>query len=176
MKNLFLFVAWAIPLVSSQGDLKGCITSVATNVIHDVGIAGTMIDFTQCIMNGTVGQCQFQCAMDINACMPARDPQCLNIQFQECINTCINNANFMNEGCYSTALDVLTTLPANLGKFAAFYQIYTGCVDVVQYGISWTVDVIKNAINNAATAIGGAVWPIICSYLQSYLPLPICSS
>ena len=162
--------AAAIPsLVSAQPDLKGCITSVVTNTIKEGGHLGAMIDASQCIVNGTIGKCQLQCMFDVNACMPARDPQCLNTEFQQCVNTCFDNPNFFTTGCFNAALDVISFVPT-FGVVVSFYQIFTGCVDVAAFGLSWVRDVIISA----ATALGAQLGPVLCQSLQNYIPFPIC--
>jgi len=175
----FLVIASAIPLVSC--DLGSCITNVVTNIdysklavagaeeIPDVSIPGILLDFTQCILNGTVGQCQFQCVVDFNACM-GRDSECVGEQLQVCTNTCIDNTNFLNSGCYTSAVDILTKLPFGVGLLATLYQIFSGCVDVAQSQISWAWDAVQNALTTASTNFGIA----LCNSLQTYVPFPIC--
>lgn len=128
-----------------------------------------MIDASQCIVNGTIGKCQLQCMFDVNACMPARDPQCLNIEFQQCVNTCIDNPNFLTTGCFNAALDIVSFVPT-FGVVVSFYQIFTGCIDVATFGLDWVRDVIISA----STALGAQLQPLLCQSLQNYIPIPIC--
>ena len=160
------FAAAILPLVSAQSDLEGCITSIVTNTIKG-GDHGTIIDAAQCIVNGTIGKCQFQCMTDVNACMPERDPQCLNIEFQQCVNTCIDNPNFLTTGCFDTALDFLAFVP-ELGVIVSFYQIFTSCINtsVGTLGFDRVVDVITSV----ATELG-VVLEQICQTTQNFLPL-----
>jgi hypothetical protein len=181
MSGFLLVIACMIPLALC--DLGSCITTVVTSIDYkslaidaaeefpDASIPGILVDFTQCLLNGTVGQCQFQCMLDFNACI-GRDPQCIGEQLQVCVNTCIENTNFLNSGCYSSAVDILTKLPMGLGLLVTFYQIFSSCIDMaqVQPGISWAWDAIMSAINAASINFGIA----LCSSLQAYIPFPIC--
>jgi len=128
------FAAAIPPLVSAQPDLQRCVTSIVTNIIEEGSHLGAMIDASQCIVNGTIGKCQLQCMFDVNACMLARDPQCLNIEFQQCINTCRDNPNFLTTGCFNAALDIVSFVPT-FGVVVSFYQIFTGCIDVATFGL-----------------------------------------
>ena len=163
------FAAAIHPLVSAQSNLEGCVTNIVTNTIKGGDRVGAIIDASQCIVNGTIGKCQFQCMTDVNTCMPERDPQCLNIEFQQCVNTCIDNPNFLTTGCFNAALDVISFVPT-FGVVVSFYQIFTGCVDVAAFGLSWVRDVIISA----ATALGAQLGPVLCQSLQNYIPFPIC--
>jgi len=161
-------VAAIPPLVSAQSDLEGCITSIVTNTVKGGDILGTIIDASQCIVNGTIGKCQFQCMTDVNACTPARDPQCLNNEFQQCVNTCIDNPNFLTSGCFNTALDILSFLPG-LNIVVSFYQIFTSCVDtsVATLGLDWVGD----AIASVATTLGIELESLVCQIVDSFIPL-----
>ena len=63
------------PLVSTQPpDIRGCVTSIVFNTIKEGSHLGAIIDVSQCIVNGTIGNCQLQCMFDVNACMQLAIP------------------------------------------------------------------------------------------------------
>lgn len=159
------------PVISTQlPDIQGCVTSIVFNTFKEGTHLGAMIDISECIVNGTIGNCQLQCMVDVNACMPARDPQCLNIEFRKCINTCIDNPNFLTTSCFNSALDIVSFVPI-VGIVASLYQIFTGCIDTATFGLNW----VKGVITKAQAAIAhGAVAHIehkLCQSVKKFKPL-----
>ena len=165
------FAAAIHPLVSAQSNLEGCVTSIVTNTIKGGDRVGAIIDASQCIVNGTIGKCQFQCMMDVNSCMPARDPQCLKNEFQQCVNTCIDNPNFLTTGCFNAALDILSFVPA-LKVVVTFYQIFTGCIDtsVATLGLDW----VRDVITGVAKALKVEVKSLACHAIRKFIRFKTC--
>ncbi|CAG8654510.1 19428_t:CDS:2 [Dentiscutata erythropus] len=124
MKILALIFAYMIYVASCFSEVKRqngplslvCFSSIETSILTsadiEVGVGQTLLDFTQCILNGTIGQCQYQCVIDYSQ-FNGDELQFFEQQFQTCWNLCASElsiTNFANQECYSTGIDIISNI------------------------------------------------------------------
>jgi len=156
-KTLFAILMFFFPLV--QGATLtcaplalSCVEGVVSALPNPIaGLAGTLKDFVQCVVDGTTDQCRFECTVGFLAagCEGEVYETCMEAQQQKCWTACAGGINIANQGCFSTSLDLLTVVPG-IGGIAALASVFFSCVDLVGCGIVWVVTSIVSALAGLA--------------------------
>jgi hypothetical protein len=157
MRGFLIFVAFMLPLVSSAQDVSSCVENIVTTVVQSEALnyVTTFIDLAQCVVDGTVGGCQFGCMVDSN-CVGAGDVnQCVS----DCSSQC-DDPTFLNSECLAYGVDLLEDVPY-FQYLATLYAVFSTCV--VDYG--WAVQ----SVYNAATSPDPDVFEAFCETLQAYV-------
>jgi hypothetical protein len=126
---------------------------VAAIPIAAAGFVGTLKDFVQCIIDGTTDQCRFECTVGFleAGCEGEVFETCMKAQQQKCWAACPGGINLLNQGCFSTAVDLLALIPdSEIGAIAALASVFFSCVDLVGCGIVWVVTSILSALGGLA--------------------------
>jgi hypothetical protein len=162
MRAFLLFLVLTLPLVSSDSDLDGCVTNIVTAVIPTTASStiAALIDFVQCVVDGSIGQCQLGCLLDSSCAggVPDDANQCVT----ECTSQC-DDPTLLNSECLSTGVDLLAFTPWTYVQYlATLYQLFTSCV----LGFGWAV---QTAYDDA-TSPDPDVFETFCEALQAFVP------
>ena len=158
-KNLFSFLVLFFPLVQAATltcapPALSCEEGVIASLpIAAAGFLGTFKDFITCVVEGTTEQCRFECTVGFLEadCVGEVYEPCVKAQQQKCWSACSGGINIANEGCFSTAVDLIVLIPdEDIAGLAALASVFFSCVDLVGCGLEWVAVSIAGALGSLA--------------------------
>jgi hypothetical protein len=146
---LFPLVQGLCSSSTQSSDAAQCALGILTNLDPAAAVAASLGDLVACVMDGTTTQCHLECTVGFLTadCVGEVYETCIDNQAHKCMSACSGGINIVNQGCFNAALDVGSLIPGIKGV-VLLAAIFFNCVDIVDCGLEWVLNVIFNAVWN----------------------------